>query len=154
MGAPNTITIAGQTTTSGVTGYAAVIDSLPIGTEFGLVTRPILEIGQETMANSYPVVIASDQELIVTEVIPAFVNLQISVGLSAIQLGNNAALSGVLLRSLSSNTGIIYVGTSSVSSSNGFFLSPGDSIQLPVNNSNLVYLISDVASQCVCYIVG
>lgn len=60
-----------------------------------------------------------------------------------VQLGTNTC-SSITIKALSTNTGLIYVGTSTVASSNGFQLSAGESISLDITNTNLVYIDSAV----------
>jgi hypothetical protein len=57
----------------------------------------------------------------------------------------------VTIQALQSNTGKIYIGDSSVSSSNGIFLFSTQSFQLTPNNLNLVYLDSEVNGGGVVY---
>lgn len=77
---------------------------------------------------------------------------QVTVGTSAAQLASNACVKGVTIKALNGNTGIIYVGNSSgLTTSNGFELGAGESISLPLNNSNLVWVRASVASQKICY---
>lgn len=52
------------------TNSAVLANSLPSGSSYGLVVREASQ-GQQTMANSSPVVIASDQSTLVTSTVPA-----------------------------------------------------------------------------------
>lgn len=65
---------------------------------------------------------------------------------------SQAILSGVTIKAKSTNTGFIYVGNSSVSSSNGFRLSAGDTIFVEVANLSTVYIDSSVSGEGVSYI--
>lgn len=69
------------------------------------------------------------------------INGQAAVTASAANLGSNACRA-VTIKASVNNTINIYVGSSSVSTSNGFELASGDSITLPVTNTNLVYVIA------------
>lgn len=60
--------------------------------------------------------------------------------------------SGVMIKALTSNTGIIYVGLNPVTSSTGFELLPGESVFLEIYNSSLIYIDSSVSSEGVSYI--
>jgi len=68
-----------------------------------------------------------------------------------VQLASNAC-SSVTVKAKSTNTGLIYVGGSSVSSSNGFILSAGDSISIDITNTNLLYIDSSVNGEGVSFI--
>lgn len=58
-------------------------------------------------------------------------------------LGGDLALkSGVTVKALPGNTGVIYVGSSTVTSSNGLVLEAGDQVFIDVSNVNLVYVDS------------
>ena len=71
---------------------------------------------------------------------------------TAVQLASNTATASITIRALSTNTGRIYVGTSSVSSANGFQLSASETVSLDLNNLNKIYLDADNSSEGVSYI--
>lgn len=72
----------------------------------------------------------------------------------AVQLNSNLACREVLIIALRTNTGFIYIGGSTVSSSSyGAELEAKDSITLQVSNLNLIYIDSSVSSEGVSYIV-
>lgn len=58
----------------------------------------------------------------------------------------------VTIKALATNTGIIYVGSSTVASSNGFELAAGDSVSLDIANLNTVNIDSSVNGQGVSYL--
>lgn len=60
-----------------------------------------------------------------------------------VQLASNACIS-LTIKAKPTNTGYIYVGDSSVSSSTGFILSASDSISYDVDNTDLIYIDSSV----------
>jgi hypothetical protein len=64
---------------------------------------------------------------------------------------SQAILSGVRVKALSTNTGNVYVGNSSVDSSNGFVLAAGESDFWAVANIATLYIDSDVDGEGVCY---
>ena len=71
---------------------------------------------------------------------------------AAEQLPNQACKFGVTIKAARSNTADIHVGKSDVTAdstdaTDGFPLSPGESLFLPVSNANLVYLIGGAANQ-------
>lgn len=74
----------------------------------------------------------------------------ISVTNTAVQLGSNA-VSGVIIQALSGNAASIYVGDSSVTTSNGFELQAGQATSVAIDNTNRLY-INGTASDGVCFI--
>lgn len=67
-------------------------------------------------------------------------------------LASSTTIKSVTVKALSTNTGLIYVGNSTVSSSNGFQLSAGDSISMDIANLNTVNIDSSVNGEGVTYI--
>jgi hypothetical protein len=63
-----------------------------------------------------------------------------------------AISSGVTIKALVGNTGVIYVGDSTVASTNGLALAPGDTIFLEIANLTTVNLDSSVSGEGVTYI--
>jgi hypothetical protein len=63
-----------------------------------------------------------------------------------------AITSGVKIKALSANTGSIFVGNSSVSSSNGFVLKASEEVFLEIDNLATVYLDSSVNGEGASYI--
>jgi conjugal transfer/entry exclusion protein len=79
---------------------------------------------------------------------------QLPVGTTAVQLSAGAAAKGVIVKAHSANTGLVYVGNSNgVTTANGFELGPGDTVTLPVTNSNLIWAIATLAAQRVGWVV-
>lgn len=129
---------------------------------------PISE-GQKTMANSFPVVIASDQSTINVNStgsstvsgtvntnlngLNTFQTSQYTVGTSATQitvtpLTNRSSMS-IKVRTAGA-TDVVYVGNSSgVTSSTGFPLFNGDSVQLDVTPAQATWVIGSAAGQTV-----
>jgi len=70
---------------------------------------------------------------------------------TAVQLQSSANLS-LTIKALAGNTGLIYVGDSSVDSSNGFELSAGDSVSIAVSQNNLIWIDASVSGEKVCVI--
>jgi hypothetical protein len=71
---------------------------------------------------------------------------------TSVQLASSTAIISVTIRALASNTNKIYVGSSSVSSANGFQLSPQESISLEIDNLNKVWIDADTNGEGVTYI--
>ena len=75
---------------------------------------------------------------------------QVTVGMSAMQLDavGSTCKFGVVIKALNSNTGTVYIGSSSgVTASTGFELGAGESISIPVNSTNVPWAIASAASQ-------
>ena len=70
---------------------------------------------------------------------------------TAVQLQTNTTLS-LTIKALAGNTGLIYVGDSSVDSSSGFELSAGDSISLAIDEFETAWLDSSVSGEGVSII--
>lgn len=71
---------------------------------------------------------------------------------TAVQLATTTSSTTVTIRSKAANTGLIYVGTVSVSSSNGFQLSPSESVSLDIDNLSKIYIDAAVSGNGVTYI--
>lgn len=71
---------------------------------------------------------------------------------TAVQLATNALVNGVIVQALSANTSSIFVGTSTVSSTNGFELQPGQATSVAVSNTNAVWIVSVTNGDKVCWI--
>lgn len=66
-------------------------------------------------------------------------------------LASSTVVQSVTIKALAANTGTIYVGNSSVSSSNGFQLAAGDTVSLDIANLNTVNIDSSVNAEGVTY---
>jgi hypothetical protein len=69
-----------------------------------------------------------------------------------VTLASTQAVRSVVIKALVGNTGTIYVGNSTVASTNGFALSPGDSISLDIADLTTVNLDASVSGEGVTYI--
>lgn len=67
-------------------------------------------------------------------------------------MGASTSIKTITIRSNVANTGIIYVGTVSVTSANGFQLSPSETVSLDIDNLSKVYIDASVNTQTVTYI--
>lgn len=67
-------------------------------------------------------------------------------------LASSQAVKSVTIKALSGNTGDIYVGNSDVDNTNGFVLSPGDTISMDIANLATVYIDSATNGDGVSYI--
>jgi|1_EtaG_2_1085319.scaffolds.fasta_scaffold58833_1 hypothetical protein len=70
---------------------------------------------------------------------------------TAVQLQTSANLS-LTIKALAGNTGLIYVGDSTVDSSTGFELSAGDSVSLAISQNNVIWLDCSVNGEGVSVI--
>lgn len=71
---------------------------------------------------------------------------------TAVQLASHSLINGVIVQALSTNTTSIYIGTSSVSSSNGFELQPGQATSVAVSDTDAVWIVSSTNGDKVCWI--
>jgi hypothetical protein len=67
---------------------------------------------------------------------------------------SQAILSGVRIKALAANTGIIYVGANPVTSTTGFALAAGEEVFVEVANLATVYIDSSVNGEGVSYIAS
>lgn len=103
----------------------------------------IVDIGALIEATATPTAVVAGQAIVAT------------AG-TAVALPANAGLKGVTIKALSTNTGKITVGPSGVTNAingtgNGFILNPGDSISLAIDNSNKIFINSDVSGSGVSF---
>lgn len=126
---------------------AQVLDTTPSGSEVGLLVRECRQ-GQAAAADSFPVVLASDQPYTFS----AFGYNQVVSDTTAVQLGAAAAKAGVAIKAHNANTLAVYLGDASVTTSTGWQLGPGESIVLPLTNANLLYIIAADDTQTISWI--
>lgn len=69
-----------------------------------------------------------------------------------VPLASSTAVKSMTIRALASNTGLIYVGNTSVSSANGFQLSKSETVSLDLDNLSKVNIDSSVNGEGVTYI--
>lgn len=88
--------------------------------------------------------------------LPTVYNGQTTVttsGTAVILMSGSTVTKTITIKAHATNTGYIYVGTSSVTSSNGFILSKGDTLSLDVNhNATNIYVNSSVSLDGVSYL--
>lgn len=58
----------------------------------------------------------------------------------------------ITIKALSTNTGFIYIGTSTVANTNGFQLLANDTISFDISNTGLIFLDSSVSNEGVTYL--
>jgi hypothetical protein len=64
----------------------------------------------------------------------------------------STSIKSVSIKALATNTGTVYVGNSTVASTNGYQLAAGDAIDVDVNNLNGVYIDVSVNGEGITYI--
>jgi hypothetical protein len=77
-----------------------------------------------------------------------------TAGTRVVLAASQAILSGVTIKAKIGNTGSIFVGNSSVSSSNGYILAAGDTVFLEIANLNTVNLDATVSGEGVSYVAS
>ena len=85
-------------------------------------------------------------------------NLDIDTAAEQITSTSYPATVGVLFRADSGNSGVVYIGKSTVTSgttasTDGFPLNAGDGVFLQVSNANLVYAIGSAVNQKIYFMV-
>ena len=68
------------------------------------------------------------------------------------QVLGSATCQSITVKAKATNTGLIYVGGSTVTSSTGFILSAGDSVSMETNNLDDIYLDSSVNGEGVSFL--
>jgi hypothetical protein len=71
---------------------------------------------------------------------------------SAEVLGARAACKEVVIQAATTNTGIVYVGASGVSTTTGIALNAGDAFSFNIDNIDNVYVIASAINQAVSYV--
>jgi hypothetical protein len=106
--------------------------------------------GQAAMANSAPVVIASNQSALATQPsgFGTLIGFQQAVTASAVALSTNSSHS-FCVTALPANTINVYVGPSGVTTSTGLPLQPGQTACWALSNTNLVYVIASTTGASV-----
>lgn len=61
-------------------------------------------------------------------------------------------IKSILIKAVITNTGTMYIGNSTVSSSNGYPLVAGESVSLDISNLNTIYIDSSVNGESITYI--
>ena len=121
------------------------------------VTEPIKEltrikepIGQRDTAGK-PINPATEDTLVAQ---PDFAHGQTTVGTIETQLItiSTPCKKGVLVKALSTNTGVVYIGKSGVATTSGYELTAGEAVTIEVDNVNKVFGIADTAGQKVSWV--
>jgi hypothetical protein len=128
---------------------------------FGVNHAPLLSgLASDGSGAEVPVAVDKDTgELFVssgggttTPTVPSIVSGQQTATSSAAALSSHSLKQGVVLQALSTNTVSVFIGPSGVTSSTGLELPAGGSVTLPVNNTNVVYIVSASDSPAVTFV--
>ena len=71
---------------------------------------------------------------------------------TAVALASSTEIISVVIKAKSGNTGNIYVGDSTVDSSTGYILGPGDAVSFDMTDLAAVYIDSDVNGEGVSWL--
>lgn len=126
-------------------------------TSLGNIDTKTPSLGQAAMASSSPVVIASDQSTVPMQstIAGTVRNGQVTVAASGSEQplsGSSVPIRQVIVQALSTNTGSVWVGDSSVTTGNGFELQPGQATGIEIDNLNKVYVDATTSGDKVCFI--
>ena len=77
---------------------------------------------------------------------------QMSVGTTPAVLPHQRAYKGVRVKADASNTGVIYVGPSTVSASTGYPLAKGEEVLIAVEDPALVSVVADAGGQKIAWL--
>ena len=72
-------------------------------------------------------------------------------GDSAISIGS-AECVAVIIKAHPTNSGLVYIGNSTLSGSDGFVLAPGETLSLTIRNVNKIYALREVDGDKICWI--
>ncbi len=176
----NAIALTGLSLTNAQPLHTAIVDQ--VGSQLGISTNAIyvqgsitpsgtqdvnitkvggssFALGQQLATASLPIVLTAAQISTLTPIptagtLIAFVTSIPNAG-TRVNLASNALTQGVVVQAPSTNSGVIYVGGSGVSSSvYGAELQPGQSTGVAVNNTNLIWVDTAVNSNKVAVIGG
>ncbi len=116
--------------------------------------------GQQTMALSLPVVLASNQSPVDTDVVSIALPTVLYNGVQEVSAagtaealaGSQALVSGVKIKAYQSNTDLVYVGGSGVSAANGYQLASGESVFIEIDDLASVYVDAVVNDEGVSFV--
>lgn len=140
-------TLASESTAQLILGALASTLSVQV-VDFLAASLPLpTNAAQETGGNLASIKTNTD-----TPTTPYNNKVTVTTAATRVQLNSNRAVKSVTIKAGVTNTGIIYVGDSTVSSSNGLELNPGDTVSMDISNLNVLYIDASINSQYVTYI--
>lgn len=127
-----------------VTAVTAITNALPAGTN--VIGHVIADTGSTTAVTG---------TVATSEVAPTTVfngKTTVTTAGTRVVLASSTTVKSVTIKALAANTGTIYVGNSTVASTNGLQLAAGDTVSLDVSNLNTVNIDSSVNGEGVSYL--
>lgn len=84
----------------------------------------------------------------------AVFNNQVTVATAGtrVVLSANTVVSGAIIQAMDANSGNVFVGSSTVTASNGFELQPGQATSVAIDNLNKIYVDAATNGDKICYI--
>ncbi len=137
-------------------GYSSGNLNMPVNVENFPSTQPVsgTVTATQTTGSNLHVVVDSGSITTSTSTLPTtplYGQTTIATTGTAVQLPNKTLTGGVIVQALAGNAADIYVGDSSVTTSNGFQLQPGQATSVAVGNVDDLY-INGTAADGVCFI--
>lgn len=119
--------------------------------KISLTEAPDITIGD---INDITGTIADKDRKVIQRVASSFSHNQVTVGTSAVLLTTTSTplKFGIVVKADPNNTGKVYVGDSSVSTSNGYLLTAGEGIAFEIDNASKVWVIADTDNQKVYWL--
>lgn len=122
-----------------------------------LLKVPVVEIvGYDSVNQVARRLLVNAQGALSVEVGTTVLNGQVKVAVTntAVQLsGTQTVKNGVIIQALAANAGNVVIGSSSVTTSNGFQLQAGQATSIAVNDLSTLY-VNGTANDGVCYIAS
>jgi len=122
-------------------------------------TRPVVQLTESPEItigdiNDITGTIADKDRKVIQRVASSFSYNQVTVGTSAVQLATSSTplKFGIVVKADPSNSGKVYVGDSSVSTSNGYLLTAGEGIAFEIDDASKVYVVADTDNQKVYWL--
>lgn len=143
-GSGGTVTVSNFPATQPVSGSVSVSNfptTQPISGSVSVSNFPATQPVSGTVGITQPTAIAAGRTTVTT------------AG-TRVQMASVALVAGVTIKALPTNTGLIYIGGATVSSSNGFILSARESVFIAADNLNRFYVDSSVNGEGVSYLAS
>lgn len=135
----------------------SIATALPVGSNaIGSITNTSFAATQATASSLNATVVGTGTFAVQnTPAAPAAIfngKTSVTTAGTRVTLAASQAIQSVTIKALSTNTGFIYVGNTSVASTNGLQLKAGESVSLDIANLNTVNIDSSVNGEGVTYI--
>lgn len=76
----------------------------------------------------------------------------VAIAGTPVQLASSNAIKTLTIRSFSTNTGLIYIGSSTMTTATGFQLSPQETVSIDIANLSSVWIDAAISGEGVSYI--